>query len=77
MDFKKQISYSGKIKGLQIVNNKFIDSDGEVLDLVAVLSNVYGNMIFDLSTSAKSEETIDTESIEEFYVDDDGNIIYE
>lgn len=77
MDFKKQISYSGKIKGLQIVNNKFIDSDGEVLDLVAVLSNVYGNMTFDLSTSAKSEETIDTESIEEFYVDDDGNIIYE
>ena len=77
MDFKKQISYSGKIKGLQIVNNKFIDSDGEVLDLVAVLCNFYGNMIFDLSTSAKSEETIDTESIEEFYVDDDGNIIYE
>ena len=76
MEFKKQINYTGKIKGLQIVDNKFIDTDGEVIDLVTVLAGVYGDMSFDLSTTAKSEESIDTETNEEAIIDEDGNIIY-
>lgn len=77
MDFKKQINYSGKIKGLQIVNGKFVDADGEVINLVEVLANVYGDMSFDLSTTAKSEEVIDTEPDEEATVDEEGNVVYE
>lgn len=61
MEFKKQINYTGKVKGLQIVDGKFIDADGEVLDLVAMLAGVYGDMAFDLSTTAKSDELIEPE----------------
>ena len=64
MEFKKQINYTGKIKGLQIVNGKFVDVDGEVLDLVALLAGVYGDMSFDLSTTAKSDEIIEPEAKE-------------
>ena len=65
MEFKKQINYTGKVKGLQIVDGKFIDADGEVLDLVALLAGVYGDMAFDLSTTAKSDELIEPEITEE------------
>lgn len=61
MEFKKQINYTGKVKGLQIVDGKFIDADGEVLDLVAMLAGVYGDMAFDLSTTAKTDEVIEPE----------------
>ena len=62
MEFKKQINYTGKVKGLQIVDGKFIDADGEVLDLVSMLAGVYGDMAFDLSTTAKTDEIIEPEA---------------
>ena len=77
MDFKKQTTYSGKIKEIKIFDGNFMDKDGEVINLVEILSNVYGDMSFDLSTTAKSEEPIDTEPDEEATVDDDGNLIFE
>lgn len=61
MDFKKQITYSGKLKGIKVFNNNFVNSDGEIINLAEILSNVYGDMTFDLSTTAKSEELIDAE----------------
>ena len=77
MDFKKQINYSGKIKGLQIVNGKFVDTDGEIINLAEILASVYGDMSFDLSTTAKSEEAIDVEPDEEATIDENGNVVYE
>lgn len=77
MDFKKQVNYSGKVKGLHIVNGKFVDDFGEIINLVEILANVYGDMSFDLSTTAKSEEAIDAEPDEEATIDEDGNVIYE
>ena len=61
MEFKKQINYSGKVKGLQIVDGNFVDADGEVLDLISMLAGVYGTMPFDLSTTSKSDEIIEPE----------------
>lgn len=77
MDFKKQVNYSGKIKGLRIVDGKFINDSGEIINLVEILANVYEDMSFDLSTTAKSEEAIDAEPDEVATVDEDGNLIYE
>lgn len=65
MEFKKQINYTGKVKGLKIVDGKFIDADGEILDLVSMLAGVYGTMPFDLSTTSKSDEVIEPEVIDE------------
>lgn len=65
MDFKKQTTYSGKIKEIRVVDGNFINKDGEVINLAEILGNVYPDMSFDLSTTAKSEEMIDVEADEE------------
>lgn len=70
MDFKKQTTYSGKIKELRIVDGQFIDKEGEIINLAEILGNVYTDMPFDLSTTAKSEEAIDIEPDDEVDIDD-------
>lgn len=65
MDFKKQTTYSGKIKEIRVVDDNFINKDGEVINLAEILGNVYPDMSFDLSTTAKSEEMIDIDADEE------------
>lgn len=77
MSFKKQTTYTGKLKQIRIFDGNFVDESGEVINLVEILTNVYGDMTFDLSTTSKSEEDIDTESDEEVEIDEDGNIVYE
>ena len=77
MEVKKTIKYDGKLKGIRVVNDNIVDADGEIIDLVSVLSKVYGEKTFDLSTTTKEEEIIDVDNAEEAYVDDDGNLIYE
>ena len=77
MDFKKQITYSGKLKEIRIFDGNFVDKDGEVINLVEILGTVYGDMSFDLSTTAKSEEPIDAEPELEATVDENGNFVYE
>lgn len=77
MEVKKTIKYDGKLKGIRVINDNIVDADGEIIDLVSVLSKVYGEKSFDLSTTTKEEEIIDVDNAEEAYVDDDGNLIYE
>lgn len=77
MEVKKTIKYDGKLKGVRVVNDNIVDADGEIIDLVSVLSKVYGEKTFDLSTTTKEEEIIDVDNAEEAYVDDDGSLIYE
>ena len=70
MDFKKQTTYSGKIKELRIVDGRFIDKEGEIINLAEILGSVYSNnMPFDLSTTSKEEEMIDIEPDEEVDID--------
>lgn len=64
MELKKTVKYDGKLKGVHIVDENIVDSDGMVLDLISVLKKAYGEMPFDLSTTTKTEEIIDTEDIE-------------
>lgn len=59
MELKKTVKYDGKLKGLHIEDGKCITQDGEVIDLVEMLTKAYGNNDFDLSTTTKTEEIID------------------
>ena len=77
MEVKKTVKYDGKLKGIRIINDSIVDADGEVVDLVSVLSKVYGEKAFDLSTTTKEEEIIDVDNADDAYIDDDGNLIYE
>ena len=59
MEFKKTTKYDVKEKGLRIINGNIINSDGEIIDLGAMLEKVYSDSEFDLSTTAKTEESYD------------------
>lgn len=77
IEIKKTTKYDGKVKGIHIVNNNIVDADGEIIDLISILSKVYGDNFFDLSTTCKEEEIIDTEEADEASFDEDGNLVYE
>jgi len=70
IEVKKTTKYDGKLKGVHIVDNNIVDAEGEIVDLVSVLSKVYGEGFFDLSTTAKEEEIIDVEETYEVSVED-------
>lgn len=70
MEVKKTVKYDGKLKGVRIAGGNIVDGDGEVIDLVSILSKVYEDKAFDLSTTCKEEELIDTEDDEEMDADD-------
>lgn len=59
MEFKKTTKYDVKEKGLRIIDGKIVNADGEILDLGAMLEKVYSDSEFDLSTTAKTEESYD------------------
>lgn len=59
IEVKETIKRDGKLKGCHIVNGNLVDSDGEVIDIITVLSKIYEDKFFDLSVTTKSEESID------------------
>lgn len=77
MEIKKIVKYDGKLKGVHIVEGNLVDTDGEIIDLISILSKVYGENYFDLSTTNKKEEILDVDQAEEAYFDEDGNLVYE
>lgn len=64
MDFKKTIKYDGKIKGIHIVDGELVNLDGEIIDIISILERVYGEKPFDLSTTTKTEESIDPDQLD-------------
>lgn len=63
MELKKTVKYDGKLKGLHVVDDQLVDSTGEIIDINEIFKKAYGDMPFDLSTTTKTEETIDLDEI--------------
>lgn len=61
MDVKKQTTWKGTLKKLQISENKIVDEYGEIVDLIGILSQLYRDKVFEISVSAKEEEIIEYE----------------
>lgn len=59
MEFKKTEQLNSKIKGMRIMDDNFVNEDGEIVNLVQILKNAYGMTPFDLSVTSKSEELIE------------------
>lgn len=76
MEIKKIVKFDGKLKGVHIVDGNLVDLDGEIIDLISILSKVYGENYFDLSTTNKKEEILDLDQVEEAHFDEDGNLVY-
>lgn len=59
--FNKIETIKGKISGVVIRDGSFVDSEsGEVIDVTKMLSQVYGDEPFDISTNAKQDVELDT-----------------
>lgn len=60
-----------KAKGLCLQNNQIVDIEtGEALDLIKLLSTIFGEDEFEISATVSKKEEVDTEDIEEFDVDE-------
>lgn len=64
MELKKTVKYDGKLKGVTIVDGQVVSSDGEIIDLIDMLSKAYGTGAFDLATTTKYEELINLDAVE-------------
>lgn len=64
MELKKTVKYDGKIKGLHIVDGNLVNNEGEIINIIDVLTKAYGEKPFDLSTTTKTEEIIDLDNVE-------------
>lgn len=57
--FKRNITTSGKFKGIVTNGECFIDDEtGELIPLAKILYDVYGDTPFDLSASQKLDEDL-------------------
>ena len=65
MELKKTVKYDGKMKGLHMVDGQLVDQNGEIIDILSVLHKAYGETPFDLSTTTKTEETINLDDEED------------
>lgn len=60
MKFKESKTITGKIKGVTIQNGKFVDYEtGEVIDVVGAFESIYGDSVFDISTTLKTESDLE------------------
>ena len=59
MEFKKTEQLNSKIKGMRVIDNEFVDENGELINLLQILKNAYGTKPFDLSVTSKQEELIE------------------
>lgn len=64
MELKKTVKYDGKIKGLHIIDGNLVNSEGEIINIIDILTKAYGERPFDLSTTTKTEEIIVLDSVE-------------
>ena len=61
MDVKKKITWTGKLSKLQFNEGQIVDEHGEIVDLMGILEQFYGDKIFEISVSAKEEEILEYE----------------
>lgn len=59
MDVIKKITWGGKLKKLQFNEGKIVDEYGEIVDLINLLKQGFGDKIFEISVTAKEEEIIE------------------
>lgn len=63
MVVKKKITWNGKIQKVQVSEGKLVDEYGEIVELMDMLQQFYGDKVFDISISAKEEEDIEYEEV--------------
>lgn len=61
--FKKSRTLKGTFKNVIISDNSLVDEEsGEQIDLIKILSEVYGQNAFDISTSLKTDEDVNIDT---------------
>jgi hypothetical protein len=70
MDIKKSIKTDVVLKDARLIDGKIIDDSGEVVNLVEVISKIYGEDEFKLTLTRSTSEEVDIDEIEEIDVND-------
>ena len=70
LSIRKTVQWSGKLKGVRVFNGELISEDGDVIDLMDYLEKAYGEMPFDITVTAKTDEVQEIETEPEEMDDD-------
>lgn len=58
--FKSSTSKNGRFKDICIINGNFVDNKtGEIINLAEILLKVYGEEVFEMTTTQKTEDEIE------------------
>lgn len=58
---KKKTTWNGKVKNLCFNEGKIVDENGEIVDIMDILEQFYGDKVFEITVSAKEEEELEYE----------------
>lgn len=58
---KKKTTWNGKVKNLCFNEGKIVDENGEIVDIMDILEQFYGDKVFEIAVSAKEEEELEYE----------------
>lgn len=64
MDVKKKTTWTGKLSKLRFYEGQIVDENGEIVNLMSILEQFYGDKdTFEISVNAKEEEIIEYEEV--------------
>lgn len=70
MDIKRSIKTDVVLKDARLIDGKIIDDSGEVVNLVEVISKIYGEDEFKLTLTRSTSEEVDIDEAEEIDIED-------
>lgn len=70
MDIKRSIKTDVVLKDARLIDGKIIDDSGEVVNLVEVISKIYGEDEFKLTLTRSTSEEVDIDEVEEIDIED-------
>ena len=70
MDIKRSIKTDVVLKDARLIDGNIIDDSGEVVNLVEVISKIYGEDEFKLTLTRSTSEEVDIDEVEEIDIED-------
>ena len=70
MDIKRSIKTDVVLKDARLIDGNIIDDNGEIVDLMDVISKIYGEDEFKITLTRSTSEEVDIEEVEEIDADD-------
>ena len=70
MDIKRSIKTDVVLKDARLIDGNIIDDNGEIVDLMDVISKIYGEDEFKITLTRSTSEEVDLDEVEEIDIDE-------